>query len=99
SRTLKQRTRYYQHELIFKNVDHRFTIKQIKNILRQNNISFFAVNVSTSRTNQKNLYVGIRESSLLKQYEEQTQNFFNSKHYKKLQPRHRNSHSSSRHYH
>lgn len=41
--TLKQRRRYYRHELIFSNIDHQFTIRRIKSILRQLNIRFYAV--------------------------------------------------------
>ncbi|CAF3288684.1 unnamed protein product, partial [Rotaria sp. Silwood2] len=33
--TLRKRKKYYHHELIFRNIDRRFTIKQIKNVLRQ----------------------------------------------------------------
>ncbi|CAF3260631.1 unnamed protein product [Rotaria sp. Silwood2] len=48
--TLRQRNRYYRHELTFLNIDRRFTIRQIKSILRQYDVSFYAVNISTSTT-------------------------------------------------
>ncbi|CAF3894331.1 unnamed protein product [Rotaria sordida] len=92
--TLRQRQRCYKHELIFKNIDRRFTIRKIKNILRQHNISFYAnaVNTSISRkTNKKQLYVGIREPSLLEDYKAQTKHFFTAKHYHRLQQHRHNS--------
>ncbi|CAF4884076.1 unnamed protein product, partial [Rotaria sp. Silwood2] len=56
--------RYYRHELTFLNIDRRFTIRQIKSILRQYDVSFYAVNISISTTaSQKTLYVGIRDPS------------------------------------
>ncbi|CAM4762248.1 unnamed protein product [Rotaria magnacalcarata] len=62
--TLKQHHRYYRHELTFRDIDHRFSIQQIKDILRQNDISFYAVNISISTTtNTKTLYVDIRDPS------------------------------------
>ncbi|CAF1219633.1 unnamed protein product [Rotaria sordida] len=51
--TLKQHKKLYQHEIIIHNIDHRFTITNIKMILRQNLLAFSAVNTSKlSRTNR-----------------------------------------------
>ncbi|CAF3385035.1 unnamed protein product [Rotaria sp. Silwood2] len=92
--TLRQRQRCYKHELIFKDIDRRFSIRKIKTILRQHNISFYpnAVNTSISRkTNKKQLYVGIREPSLIEDYKAQTKHFFTTKHYHRLQQHRYNS--------
>ncbi|CAF1575156.1 unnamed protein product [Rotaria magnacalcarata] len=99
--TLKQRNRYYRNELIFYNIDHRFTIQRIKSILRQLNIYFYVINTSTSAENQKTLYVGIRDPSLLQTYKEQTRNLFSTRHYLQHQVEQRRSHGflRSHHYH
>ncbi|CAF3999830.1 unnamed protein product, partial [Rotaria sordida] len=74
--TIKQRRRYYQHEIIIKNIDKRFKIREIKDILRHKNISFFAVNISTSSTaNKRKLYIGIRDPSKLSSYKIQTEDY------------------------
>ncbi|CAF4578121.1 unnamed protein product [Rotaria sp. Silwood2] len=57
SNTLKQRQRSYKHEIIQRDIDKRFTITDIKNVLRQHSIKFCAVNTSISpTTNKKSLY-------------------------------------------
>ncbi|CAF4673538.1 unnamed protein product, partial [Rotaria sp. Silwood2] len=48
SNTLKQRQRSYKHEIIQRDIDKRFTITNIKNILRKHNIKFCAINTSIS---------------------------------------------------
>ncbi|CAM4942785.1 unnamed protein product [Rotaria socialis] len=94
--TIKQRHRYYRHELTFRNIDRRFTIRKIKNILRQYDISFYAVNVSTSTTtNTKQLYVGIRDPSLIQEYDQRTRTLFSTHHYNKINSRQRRYYSSS----
>jgi hypothetical protein len=81
--TLKQRERYYKTEIILEDIDKRFTIREIKNILRQKNISFFAVNISNSSINhQRTLYIGIRNKSKLSTYKIQTQGLFTRNHYR-----------------
>ncbi|CAF1654264.1 unnamed protein product [Rotaria magnacalcarata] len=94
--TIKQRHRYYRHELTFRNIDRRFTIRKIKNILRQYDISFYAVNISTSTTtNTKQLYVGIRDPSLIQEYDQRTRTLFSTHHYNKINSRQRRYYSSS----
>ncbi|CAF0768874.1 unnamed protein product [Adineta steineri] len=44
--TIKQHRRYYRNELIFKDIDQRFTLKQIKTILKQHQIPVYIVNTS-----------------------------------------------------
>ncbi|CAF1102795.1 unnamed protein product [Rotaria sordida] len=80
--TIKQRRRYYQHEIIIKNIDKRFKIREIKDILKLKNISFFAVNISiSSTTNKRKLYIGIRDPSKLSSYKIQTEGLFTRNHY------------------
>ncbi|CAF4395974.1 unnamed protein product, partial [Rotaria sordida] len=43
------------------------------------------------KTNKKQLYVGIREPSLLEDYKAQTEHFFTAKHYHRLQQHRHNS--------
>ncbi|CAF4490920.1 unnamed protein product, partial [Rotaria magnacalcarata] len=56
---------------------------------------------STSAENQKTLYVGIRDPSLLQTYKEQTRNLFSTRHYLQHQVEQRRSHGflRSHHYH
>ncbi|CAF3315230.1 unnamed protein product [Rotaria sp. Silwood2] len=59
--TLKQRKRYYHHKITRKNIDKRFTIKQIKNVLKQHDIPITAVNVlRLPFTNEKNISYRIK---------------------------------------
>ncbi|CAF5174316.1 unnamed protein product, partial [Rotaria magnacalcarata] len=58
--TIKQRRRYYQYEIICRNIDRRFSISDIKRILQQHNILFNLINFSSSINRDKTLYIGIR---------------------------------------
>lgn len=83
--TLKQRRRKYRHELIRRNIDNRFNIRAIKPILRQHNISFLAVHVSTSLLTKKtSLYIGIKDPTKLQSYQAKVHNLFTEKHYKQI---------------
>lgn len=90
--TRKQRTRQYKHQIVKRNIYHRFTITDIKKILRKYEIEFSAINVVTSsRDDQRTLYIGIKDKHLLVDYEETIQNLFTYGHYKRF----RHSHGSS----
>ncbi|CAF3549239.1 unnamed protein product, partial [Rotaria sp. Silwood2] len=83
SKTLKQRQRSYKHEIVQRDIDKRFTITDIKNILRQHSIKLCAINTSVSpTTNKKSLYIGIKNKNLLSNYKEQTKQLFTTTHYK-----------------
>ena len=83
--TLKQRKRLYKHEIIRRGIDRRFTITDIKQILRQHSIKFCAVNITTSSvTHRTSLYIGIKNSKSLSKYEHQTRNLFSSDQYDQL---------------
>lgn len=83
--TLRQRRRYYRYEIKRKNIDQRFTIRNVKDILRQRRIPFTAVNFSTSfTTGQQTLYIGIKDASELKTIEFRTQNLFTREHYQQF---------------
>jgi len=81
--TIKQRKRYYQCEIIRRNVDRRFTPKKVKTILREHNISFSAVNDNskTSTSKKISLYIGIKEKDKIDEYEQIIQNLFTTAHY------------------
>lgn len=92
STTLKQRIRSYKHEIIQRHIDKRFTISDIKNVLRQNSIKFTAINTSTSSTtNDKSLYIGIKNEHLLETYKEKTKELFTTANYKEYKRTSRSS--------
>ncbi|CAF3648299.1 unnamed protein product [Rotaria sordida] len=100
SYTLKQRKKLYQHEIIIHYIDHRFTITNIKTILRQNSVAFSAVNTSTSsRTNRRTLYIGTKHKHLLSEYEQQIKYLFTTEHYKQFKRFNRSSYKDDRHSH
>ncbi|CAF1647193.1 unnamed protein product, partial [Rotaria magnacalcarata] len=82
--TIKQRRRYYKNELIFENIDYRFSIKQIKMILKEEKIPIYIVNTTTTTENTRKLFVAVRNAKLLKTYEQQTQHLFTKIHYEQL---------------
>ncbi|CAF1513304.1 unnamed protein product [Adineta steineri] len=82
--TVKQRRRYYRNKLIFYNVYHRFSVKQTKNILKQEHIPIYVVQPKKSSTNQHSLHVAVRNPEFIRSYERQTQGFFTKKHYDEL---------------
>jgi hypothetical protein len=99
--TLKQRNRMYKHEIIRRGIDHRFSVTDIKKILRERSIIFCGVNIATSsQTHKTSVYIGIKDQHLLSKYEHQTRNLFTSDHYRELYPNQYRSNSSvHRHYH
>jgi hypothetical protein len=83
--TIKQRRRYYRHELIFEDIDRHFTIKQIKMILKQQQISVYVVNTTISKTtNKKKLFVAVRNPESIKIYGEQSRGYFTTQHFNEL---------------
>ncbi|CAF4290365.1 unnamed protein product [Rotaria magnacalcarata] len=68
--TLKQRKRYYKTEIIISNIDRRFTIKEIKGIIKSYGVPYSAPNFSTSSTTQKrSVHNGMRNSSQINEYQ------------------------------
>ena len=105
-RTLKQRKRLYKHEIIKRGIDPRFTIKQIKQILREHNIHFCAVNTATSSlTHRTSLYVGVKNPHLLSTYEPKIEKLFTTDCYNELNLKqqehrvHNHHHTRRHHYH
>jgi hypothetical protein len=88
---IKRRQRYYKDKIIIKNIYQRFTIPQIKNVLREKNIRFYAVSIFTSRTNnERTLFIGIRDSSQIHHYYDQIRHFFTKENFDEInrtQPR------------
>lgn len=93
--TVNQRKRAYKHEIIRRNIDRRFPVRQIKEILRQVKICFAAINVTTSSiTGKTSLYIGIKDAEMLPQYEAITANLFTREHFDQMKRRIQ----STRHY-
>lgn len=83
--TIKQRRRYYRNQLTFDNIDRRFTVNQIKSILKRNDIPIYVVNpVVDKQTKITKLFVAVREPENLPRYKELSRNFFTSQHYQQL---------------
>ncbi|CAF3502743.1 unnamed protein product [Rotaria sp. Silwood2] len=94
--TLKQRKKYNKYEIIRRNIDPRFKIGMIKNILRKNDISFTAINTSTSSvTHKTSLYIGIKDKSKLQTYKHITRELFTTPHYHRINPTHHQCRSST----
>jgi hypothetical protein len=90
SYAIRQRRRCYKHEIVCSNIDPGFKITTIKSILRQINVPFNLINMSTSKsTHRTTLFIGIKNSTEIRRYEEQIKNLFNNEHYKQL---HRDNH-------
>jgi hypothetical protein len=83
--TVKQRKRIFRYEIKFTNIDKRFSIKKIKKILREKNVSFSGVNDPVSKTtNERLLYVGIKDPTKLKEYRRITKNLFTTSHFNRI---------------
>lgn len=86
--TIKQRRRNYTYEIVFHNIYKQFKIRDIKSILRRENIPFVAVNTSTSSITSKcSLYVGIQHDNKnkLEEHRIRTKDFFTYEHYISIQ--------------
>jgi hypothetical protein len=78
--TRKQRDRYYKNKIIIKNFDRRFTINEIKSILKYENIPFYLVNKPKSKiTGLRELHIAIRDVEQISVYERRTRNMFTTK--------------------
>ncbi|CAF4379826.1 unnamed protein product, partial [Rotaria sordida] len=81
--TLKQRKRYFRFQITREDIDKRFTVKQIKTILKQHNIPVTAVSFS-SRTGKKALLIGLKEITKLSIYENIVADLFTKQHYEQF---------------
>ncbi|CAF4430412.1 unnamed protein product, partial [Rotaria magnacalcarata] len=88
--TLKQRKRLYRQEIVCENTDARFTTTKIKQLLRERNIEFSAINRSQSKLNKRTLYIGIKNINHMPRYEILTKYLFSTANY--------NRYSSDRHH-
>ena len=87
--TVKQRRRNYKYEIIRRGIDPRFSIKAIKEILRGQDVSFSALNISKSKvTGRTSLYIGVKQRANLRDYEVRTRNLFSTEHYHEFRVRH-----------
>ncbi|CAF3420629.1 unnamed protein product, partial [Rotaria socialis] len=83
--TLKQRKRYCKTEIIVSNIDRRFTIKEIKGIIKSYSVPYSAVNFSTSsNTRKRSVHIGIRNPSQLNDYQNQIDHLFTPSHYNRF---------------
>ena len=88
--TIKQRKRNYRTEIIRRRIDRRFSITLVKEILRRYGIPFTAINIAKSSImGEKSLYIGLRNTSNVRQYEVQTRNLFSPDFYNEFRTRHR----------
>jgi hypothetical protein len=86
SRTKHQRTRAYAREIILYNIEKRFPVKMIKQMLKERGVLFTQVNpVTSKRTGQVTLYIGIKEPIQVEKYEE-IKELFTYKNYRRLFP-------------
>ena len=83
--TLRQRRRLYQNEIILRNIDRRFTITTIKQILQENHVVYCAVNNPTSKlTNKTSLFIGVEDKKLIPEYRNKIKHLFDSEHYEQI---------------
>ena len=85
--TLKQRRRYYQHQITIENVDRRFSIRTIKNVLRSKRVPFFAVNVTKSSAEARGLCIGIRNPAAIEECENTLHGLFDRRHFHQVMRR------------
>ena len=88
--TIKQRIRHYRTEIIRRGIDPRFRITQVKEILRQHEIPFTAMNIAKSKiTGRKSLYIGVRRTPYLREHERSTRGLFTKVAFEELKARNR----------
>jgi hypothetical protein len=86
SRSKHQRVKAYTREIILYNIEKRFPVKMIKQMLKENGVSITQVNpVRSRRTGQITLYVGLKEPVQMKKYEE-IKELFTYENYRRLFP-------------
>jgi hypothetical protein len=83
--TLRQRRRLYQHKFTIYEVDPRFSIRKIKQMLDDYHIDFTAVNtVKSNSTNKRTLYIGIEDPTLIRRHKRLLQSLFNTRNYNRI---------------
>ena len=88
--TIKQRIRNYRHEIIRRNIDRRFSISMVKEILRRYEIPHVALNISKSQiTGRKSLYIGIRDKTMINEYQSRIHDLFTTDYYNEFRARNR----------
>jgi hypothetical protein len=84
--TRRQRTKAYTREIILYNIEKRFRVKMIKQMLKEHGVLITQVNpVKSKRTGQITLYIGIQEPVQVEKYEE-IKELFTYKNYRRLFP-------------
>lgn len=83
--TLRQRRRLYAHKITCHDVDSRFAIRKIKQMLDDNYIPFIAVNVVKSQTSGKStLYIGVDDESFARRNAAFVQTLFDTRNYNRI---------------
>jgi hypothetical protein len=83
--TLRQRRRLYRHKITIYDVDPRFSIRKIKQMLDDHHIDFTAVNtVKSNSTNKRTLYIGIEDPALIRRHKGLLQSLFNTRNYNRI---------------
>jgi len=83
--TLHQRQRLYQHKITIHDVDPRFSIPKIKQVLDDNHIDFTAVNtVKSNSRNKAVLYIGVNDYASIRTHEAFARTLFTTRNYNRI---------------
>ena len=88
--TLRQRRRLYQYKITCRDIDSRFSIRKIKQMLDDNHIDFTAVNtVKSNSRNKAVLYIGVDDPAIAR-YTPFIQTLFDTQNYNRIYKHHYN---------
>jgi hypothetical protein len=83
--TLRQRRRLYEYKIVCRNIDSRFFIRKIKQMLDDNYIPFVAVNTVKSHTPGKStLYIGVKDLTIVRRHQAFVQTLFDTRNYDRI---------------
>ena len=97
--TLRQRRRLYEYKITCPEIDSRFAIRTIKQMLDDHHINFTAVNTVKSRSNSKAvLYIGVDDSTAIQTYGTRVRALFTTENYNRIYHRNYNYQSDNRYH-
>lgn len=83
--TLRQRRRLYQHKITCYDIDSRFAVRKIKQMLDDYHVDFTAINkVKSQTTNTTILYVGVHTFESIIRYKPLLQTLFTTRNYNRI---------------
>lgn len=89
--TLRQRRRLYEYKITCHDIDSRFAIRKIKQMLDEKNIPWTAVNTVKSQTPGKStLYIGVESPSIARRHAAFVQTLFDTPNYNRIYRRNYN---------